>query len=187
MRTALYRHFDADGVLLYVGISLSAVQRLSQHRKAPWFHDIDKVEVEWFDMRAAAEAAEIEAIRSEKPVFNIAYAPMPLPPNSARGMRYAVVFDGVFNPDKPPKYATALSLAKTISATFFPVSGRTIRGKWAEQHNLNFYCMSGRACTDAAKVIGIARQRCEAAPWRSTSEMVPDLVPVTKAKGLKPW
>jgi hypothetical protein len=29
-RTSLYRHFDADGTLLYVGISLSALVRLGQ-------------------------------------------------------------------------------------------------------------------------------------------------------------
>lgn len=31
--TELYRHFAADGCLLYVGISLSAVARLTQHRQ----------------------------------------------------------------------------------------------------------------------------------------------------------
>src|SRR5438067_656371 len=38
--TQLYRHFDADGTLLYVGISLSALQRLRGHRAAEW---IDRI------------------------------------------------------------------------------------------------------------------------------------------------
>jgi hypothetical protein len=73
-RTALYRHWDADGELLYVGISLSAVGRLAQHRaSAPWFVDIANVTIEWFDTRAEAQAAEIEAITLEHPLHNKAH------------------------------------------------------------------------------------------------------------------
>jgi hypothetical protein len=44
MKTSLYRHFDADGVLLYVGVSLWAVSRLTQHRHGSrWFHKIANV------------------------------------------------------------------------------------------------------------------------------------------------
>lgn len=32
----LYRHYDPAGALLYIGISLSAVARLSQHGDKPW-------------------------------------------------------------------------------------------------------------------------------------------------------
>lgn len=72
-RTAMYRHFNAAGKLLYVGISLSAVQRLAQHRHtAHWFDDIRRVEVEWFISREDALAAEASAIRTEAPVCNIA-------------------------------------------------------------------------------------------------------------------
>jgi hypothetical protein len=36
--TELYRHYDAEGNLLYVGISLNSVVRLTQHRQASgWF------------------------------------------------------------------------------------------------------------------------------------------------------
>lgn len=70
-RTALYRHFDASGALLYVGISLSAVQRLEQHKQsAVWFANIGRVDVEWFPSRGAALRAEAEAIRSENPAHN---------------------------------------------------------------------------------------------------------------------
>lgn len=72
-KTALYRHFNADGVLLYVGISLNAVQRLSQHRfGAKWFVQISRVDVEWLDDRASALAAEAIAIAQEDPVWNMA-------------------------------------------------------------------------------------------------------------------
>jgi hypothetical protein len=72
MRTALYRHYDACGRLLYVGVSLSAVQRLIQHRQAPWAGEIADVKVEYFDSREAALRAEANAIKAEGPVHNLA-------------------------------------------------------------------------------------------------------------------
>ena len=43
----LYRHYDANGELLYVGISLNALNRLAQHREvSAWFPDIAKVTIE---------------------------------------------------------------------------------------------------------------------------------------------
>lgn len=71
VKTALYRHFDIAGQLLYVGISLSAVHRLSQHKStARWFADIKRVDVEHHPTRAAAMKAESIAIRAEAPRFN---------------------------------------------------------------------------------------------------------------------
>jgi hypothetical protein len=69
--TALYRHFDSDGRLLYVGISLSAIIRLAEHRASPWFDDIARVEIERHPTRKAALAAERKAIRDERPLHNI--------------------------------------------------------------------------------------------------------------------
>lgn len=75
MKTALYRHFDASGELLYVGISLSAVQRLAQHRQtAQWFDRIARIDIEWHDSREQALAAEIQAIMHEQPKCNIQHA-----------------------------------------------------------------------------------------------------------------
>lgn len=72
--TALYRHFDDEGRLLYVGISLSPTYRLSQHRvSSAWFVRISRVEVEWFDDRGSAMAAEKHAIKSEKPEYNVVH------------------------------------------------------------------------------------------------------------------
>lgn len=71
-RTALYRHFAADGRLLYVGISLNAVNRLSQHRvEARWYEQVARVDIQWLSSREAALKAELEAIRTEHPIFNI--------------------------------------------------------------------------------------------------------------------
>lgn len=70
-RTALYRHFDASGALLYVGISDSPASRLRQHLAAsPWAGDIASVTLAWFDDRQAALCAETIAIMTEKPLYN---------------------------------------------------------------------------------------------------------------------
>lgn len=71
--TCLYRHFDAAGRLLYVGISICLAQRTSSHRlRAEWFRDVRNITVEWFASREIAEAAELSAIRSEHPIHNVA-------------------------------------------------------------------------------------------------------------------
>jgi predicted GIY-YIG superfamily endonuclease len=72
MTCCLYRHFDKDDALLYVGVSLNAVQRLSQHRDAShWFAEIASVKVEWFADRKEALAAERAAITAENPRHNL--------------------------------------------------------------------------------------------------------------------
>ena len=70
-KTALYRHFDKDGQLLYIGISLSHVARLAQHRDgSPWYEDIAHVTIEWHETRVDAELAETKAIGREAPKYN---------------------------------------------------------------------------------------------------------------------
>ena len=71
--TNLYRHFAADGTLLYVGISLSAVARLAQHRDSKWFDDIALVKISRFESREKALVAEEIAIKTERPVHNIVH------------------------------------------------------------------------------------------------------------------
>ncbi|WP_051813489.1 GIY-YIG nuclease family protein [Kitasatospora sp. MBT63] len=70
-RTALYRLFDAAGVLLYVGIASHLPRRFEKHAKdKPWWTDVARKEIEWFDGRSAAESAEEFAIVAERPLHN---------------------------------------------------------------------------------------------------------------------
>lgn len=70
-RTALYRLFNAEGVLLYIGISSQPEVRRKQHvAQQPWGHLISRQEVEWRDDRPTAERAEEAAIASESPLYN---------------------------------------------------------------------------------------------------------------------
>ncbi|GAA4987280.1 GIY-YIG nuclease family protein [Actinopolymorpha pittospori] len=69
---ALYRFFDEDGALLYVGITASLPRRLGEHAaEKPWWTSLRRITVDHYDSRAAAIAAETEAIRTERPAWNI--------------------------------------------------------------------------------------------------------------------
>jgi hypothetical protein len=70
-QTWLYRLFNGDGTLLYVGITHS-LYRLHSHRRKPWGKTICLVEWEWFRRRKDALAAEAKAIIRERPLMNIA-------------------------------------------------------------------------------------------------------------------
>jgi hypothetical protein len=91
--TQLYRHFGKDGELLYVGISISAMARLGQHKDdASWFSDIRRVDIETFPTREDALTAERAAIQDENPKHNIKhkrkhtpYPPLPTKPATRRG------------------------------------------------------------------------------------------------------
>lgn len=72
----LYRFFDAEDQLLYVGITADPGTRWKVHSKQkPGWRQVIRVSLEHFDSRVDLEAAEIEAIKTERPLWNIKYAP----------------------------------------------------------------------------------------------------------------
>lgn len=74
-RTALYRHFDAEGRLLYVGISECLGERDRQHAAtAHWHGDVARTETQWCLSREHALALERVAIQFEAPAHNVALA-----------------------------------------------------------------------------------------------------------------
>lgn len=75
-RTAVYRLFGTEGVLLYVGIARRIGLRWDQHATSqPWWPDVLQMTVEWYPSRTEAETAEREAIRTEEPKYNVAHYP----------------------------------------------------------------------------------------------------------------
>lgn len=72
VQTALYRYWDTDSQLLYVGIASNPSQRLAEHRRsgAPWVKFAAQTTQEWFPSRREAAAAERAAIETESPIFN---------------------------------------------------------------------------------------------------------------------
>ena len=68
----LYRAYGADGALLYVGISASAIARMMEHRRsAMWWPEVRRLDIEPFATRTEAIDAEREAVASERPLFNV--------------------------------------------------------------------------------------------------------------------
>lgn len=74
--TARYRFYDMDGAPIYIGVAVDLEQRWRFHRAvAAWWHLVDhnRTMVDWYSNRSTAEAAEVEAITLERPIYNIAH------------------------------------------------------------------------------------------------------------------
>lgn len=72
--TDLYRYYDKDNKLLYVGISVSAITRQGQHKdSAVWYPEFTHMTKETFRTRKEALLAEKLAIKQEHPIYNITH------------------------------------------------------------------------------------------------------------------
>lgn len=84
-KTALYRFFNAEEELLYVGIAADPAHRWKEHRRSkPWAREVTIRVIEWLSSREEASAAEVRAIHIEKPRYNIRDSPHKLPPDLPR-------------------------------------------------------------------------------------------------------
>jgi hypothetical protein len=101
--TDLYRHFNAKGELLYVGVSIRTLVRLGQHREnSCWYGEISDCKIEHFDTREAALAAEKAAIENEQPRYNVHHKVKVVPLKQPREMiddllSRLVKFDSVYS------------------------------------------------------------------------------------------
>jgi hypothetical protein len=81
--SALYRFWSEDAELLYVGMSTNLGHRIDRHgEQKDWWPEVASIHVELFPDGEEAHAAEIDAIRSECPRYNVHR--YPLPPLSRR-------------------------------------------------------------------------------------------------------
>lgn len=68
---ALYRHFDAKGRLLYVGITVDVHSRTRTHAGySAWAPDAATGTITWYATEVDARAAETVAIKAERPRWN---------------------------------------------------------------------------------------------------------------------
>jgi predicted GIY-YIG superfamily endonuclease len=68
----VYRTFDAEGRLLYIGMTYNLGKRFYEHeRKAKWWADFVDLTVTAYPNRDDAAAAEWSAIRYERPLHNV--------------------------------------------------------------------------------------------------------------------
>lgn len=77
-RNALYRFYDAHGMLLYVGITNSPGRRWQQHmEEKPWYPQVRHQAATWYGSEREARRIETRAIRAEHPKFNVVGAVRP--------------------------------------------------------------------------------------------------------------
>lgn len=75
---AVYRLYDAQGRLLYIGQTRYLPDRLNAHsREAWWWPLVRRTKVSVFSNRFTAHAAEQAAIRDEAPAYNVRVAGQP--------------------------------------------------------------------------------------------------------------
>jgi hypothetical protein len=73
---AVYRFFQADGNLLYVGRTTSFGQRWKEHAASKsWHREIHHMSVVWYADPATAAVVEAKAIREEWPRHNVTHNP----------------------------------------------------------------------------------------------------------------
>ena len=72
MTQTLYRHFDANNNLLYIGVSSRISQRIKEHSiHSSWWKNVSKITLEHFETRKEVLEAERNAIIAEQPKHNI--------------------------------------------------------------------------------------------------------------------
>lgn len=77
-KACLYRFFDANGQMLYVGKTITPLRRLADHiREKPDMNLVVHIELEWFDSEAEALDAETAAIFHGRPLWNKRDKPKP--------------------------------------------------------------------------------------------------------------
>jgi hypothetical protein len=71
----VYRLYDAEGTLLYIGASYDPDRRRDDHRRKPWGAAISRQAVKWYPTREDALDEEAHAISAERPPHNQAGTP----------------------------------------------------------------------------------------------------------------
>lgn len=93
-KAAVYRLYDAEGALLYVGSAYSPEQRSKKHRDKDWWPRVARRTDEWYPSREAAYVAETEAIEEARPQGNKISGPgavaMPAPKSGAATPLFAL-------------------------------------------------------------------------------------------------
>ena len=75
MNTALYWIYDADGMLIYIGVADDPPKRFAQHaQSSAWWVLAARHNLQWYGTRTEAEKAEAAAIKRHDPYFNRVHA-----------------------------------------------------------------------------------------------------------------
>jgi hypothetical protein len=127
--TTLYRLFDQDGELLYVGISGRWVRRLASHAaRQGWWDDVASVTRQPFPSRSEALEAEAAAIRQERSRYNVQGQPLPASPVQTSGGCWMPVLPSA-RPGEPPYVLWIEGLTSREEAARFAAEQLGIRSR----------------------------------------------------------
>lgn len=84
---AVYRLWDADGNLLYIGSAYDPDHRCKDHRKKAWWPEVARRTEEWHTNRGTAYTEELKAIAVERSKYNIMGTPEYETPKTERILR----------------------------------------------------------------------------------------------------
>lgn len=73
----LYRMYDVDGMLLYVGLTNDPAGRFRGHSAKDWWEEVASITLEHHCDREDLKFAELEAIETEFPLYNRAHNTSP--------------------------------------------------------------------------------------------------------------
>jgi len=109
----VYRIYGTDDNLLYVGVTVNFRTRLQWHKNRGTWPDSEygRHELTWYDNRPEAESAELAAILTENPRYNMAggLAADRVPPRPGRPTRVTLDLD-------PERWVTLKNLVITTGA-----------------------------------------------------------------------
>ena len=76
----VYKHYDKDGRLLYVGATGEVLKRTSLHQSSSaWFESVANIVIEKFEYKSQALDYERKVIFNEKPLYNVKIPANPNP------------------------------------------------------------------------------------------------------------
>lgn len=128
MQEVLYRFFDSQGTLLYVGISCNWMARLKQHSaRADFYSAVAGMTLERFPDRESVLEAELEAIEKENPLYNRADNP----DYATWQTHFRYLLDMVNNKRKPDKQHEEIVRRLIAFSSDYDNFGT---GKWLSQH-----------------------------------------------------
>lgn len=125
IRTSVYRYYDDQDILLYIGVSKHPIRRLAEHRRDKFWHlQIHRIEINWYSSKRVAHDVEGVAIALENPLYNATGAHKDTIRNYLDGLLFADVMMDIRNncdPDSKEIYLSVDDLVFFNSATFSEV------------------------------------------------------------------
>jgi hypothetical protein len=161
---AVYRLFNLDGALLYVGVSDTPKRRFAQHaHDKGWWYLVVRWTVEWYPDRVSALAEEARLILEEVPAFNVAGIGE-THDEDAELMRWTQELDGRRPTARDlDELFLAMVTARSLPDRLWP---SPTRRRWDPARAFNFY-VDTRA---RASRWSIARHRAFIDAWNESQE-----------------